>query len=292
MELEHIKECPVCNNTNFQPYLTVKDYTVSKNLFNIVKCKQCDFLFTNPRPFAKDIDQYYQSENYISHTNKSNNPINLAYKLARTQTLKWKYNLVQKYLPTTLLDYGCGTGHFLKYCAVKGITTMGFEPDNKARKIAQNAGITTYETLDVIKNKFDIITLWHVLEHVSDVNHVMQWLYNHLNKNGTLIIAVPNPASYDAKKFKQYWAAYDVPRHLYHFTKKTLEKLAHRHDFSVENIHPMKLDAYYISLLSNQHKSKRSKPFNSFITGLISNSYAKNTTNYSSLIYVLSPKNS
>ncbi len=288
MALENLTNCPVCNSGKTTLHKTVKDYTVSQQKFNIVTCSSCSFLYTNPRPMAESLGAYYKSDDYISHTNKSNSPINLIYKLARIQTLKWKYNLVQKTNPKTLLDYGCGTGHFLNYCQNKGLKINGFEPDKEARQIArQGLENAIFSSTKNIENSFDAITLWHVLEHIPNLNEVISWLKNHLAKQGRLIIAVPNPQSLDAQIFKEHWAAYDVPRHLYHFTKNTLTNLVNRHSFSVESIHPMKLDSFYVSLLSNNHKHNRSKPLNSFLNGLKSNSYARKSMNYSSLIYVL-----
>jgi len=269
MALEKLTNCPICNSTKSELHKTVKDCTVSQEDFDIVKCTSCEFLFTNPRPNPESLGDYYKSEDYISHTNKSNSPINLIYKLARTQTLKWKFSLVNKTAPKTILDYGCGTGHFLNYCHKKEIKVNGFEPDEDARKIAQqNLGEAIFASTLAIKNTFDVITLWHVLEHIPNLNEAMIWLKNHLAKNGRLIIAVPNSESYDAKIYDKYWAAYDVPRHLYHFTKNTLTDLAIKHSFCVESIHPMKLDSFYVSLLSNKHKHNQTKPINSFINGL------------------------
>ncbi len=288
MALEKLTHCPICNSDKNKLHKTVKDYTVSQETFDIVACKECSFLYTNPRPNAESLGAYYKSDDYISHTNKSNNPINLIYKLARTQTLKWKYNLVSKSKPKNILDYGCGTGHFLNYCKKKGLDVNGFEPDEDARALAitEVGSVVASNSADITK-KFDVITLWHVLEHIPNLNEVVDWLKEHLAKNGRLIIAVPNPESYDAKLFKEHWAAYDVPRHLYHFTKTTLADLATRHHFSLESVQPMKLDSFYVSLLSNQHKYSSTKPIKSFLNGLKSNSYANKEMNHSSLIYVL-----
>lgn len=292
MALEKLTTCPICNSSENELYKTVKDYTLSQENFNITKCNHCSFLFTNPRPDTKSLGAYYKSDDYISHTNKSNSPINLIYKLARTQTLRWKFNLINKNKTKTILDYGCGTGHFLNYCSKKGLEINGFEPDIDARAIAKETlGDKIFSSTNEIKKTYDVITLWHVLEHIPDLNNVVSWLKNHLSKKGKLIIAVPNPDSYDANYFKEYWAAYDVPRHLYHFTKNTLSELANKHNFCVESIHPMKLDSFYVSLLSNQHKLSGTKPLKSFITGFKSNAYAKNKMNYSSLIYVLKHDN-
>lgn len=292
MTLEKLTHCPLCNSEKSELYKTVKDYTVSKENFNIVKCKNCNFLFTNPRPKIEDLGNYYVSDDYISHTNKINNPVNLVYKLARTQTLKWKYNLVKKRSPKSILDYGCGTGHFLNYVKQKGLQFAGFEPDQAARLIAkENLGKKVFSSTTEIKQRYDCITLWHVLEHISDLNEVANWLKNHLTENGRLILALPNPSSHDAQYFKEYWAAYDVPRHLYHFTKQDVSALANKHSFCLESIHPMKLDAYYVSLLSNKNKTSRVKPIKSFVNGFKSNTYANKDMNYSSLIYVLKHNN-
>lgn len=292
MALENLTHCPICNSDKSELYKTVKDHTVSQEEFNIVSCKSCSFLFTNPRPNTESLGSYYESDDYISHTNKSNNPINLVYKLARTQTLKWKFNLANETNPKTLLDYGCGTGHFLKYANNKGLEINGFEPDKDAREIAKTElGNNIYSTSKEINKQYDVITLWHVLEHIPNLNEVVAWLKNHLTADGRIIIAVPNPESFDAKNYDKYWAAYDVPRHLYHFTKNTLTNLANKHSFCVESIHPMKLDSFYVSLLSNQQKHNSYKPLNSFLTGFKSNSYATKTMNYSSLIYVLKHNN-
>lgn len=292
MELENLTHCPICNSNKSELYKTVKDYTVSQEEFNIVKCDQCSFLYTNPRPTSNSIGDYYKSEDYISHTNKSNSPVNLAYKLARTQTLKWKFNLTSKSNPKTILDYGCGTGHFLNYCKKKGLDVNGFEPDQNARIIAkEHLGKRIFTSPNEISNSYDVITLWHVLEHIHELDAVISWLKNHLAENGRLVIAVPNPDSFDAQYFKEHWAAYDVPRHLYHFTKSSLTELATKHSFCVESIQPMKLDSFYVSLLSNQYKHSGFKPFDSFIKGFKSNTYAKKDMNYSSLIYVLKHDN-
>jgi len=292
MGLEKLTNCPICNSDKSKLHLTVKDYTVSQKEFDIIKCNSCNFLFTNPRPNVESLGAYYKSDDYISHTNKSNNPINIIYKLARTQTLKWKFNLANKSNPKSLLDYGCGTGHFLNYCSKKSIEVNGFEPDEDARQIAnESLGEKIFSNTKDINKQFDAITLWHVLEHIPNLNEVLVWLKSRLTKNGQLIIAVPNPDSYDANLFKEHWAAYDVPRHLYHFTKNTLAQLANKHSFCVESIHPMKLDSFYVSLLSNQHQFDSSKPIKSFINGFKSNTYAKKDMNYSSLIYVLKHDN-
>ncbi|ELR70668.1 SAM-dependent methyltransferase [Fulvivirga imtechensis AK7] len=289
--LEKVDNCPLCNGGHFNDYIVCEDFTVSHEKFTITQCDQCHLLLTNPRPTAETISSYYQSENYISHQNKSTNPINLIYKIARHFTIKSKIRLLKR-LTTTgkVLDVGCGTGHFLKACQKEGWQAMGVEPDPTARAIASDkTGIQITNTLFKLETTFDIITLWHVLEHVSDLTSYLTKLYDLLDNNGTIIVAVPNYRSFDAQHYKEYWAGYDVPRHLYHFDQDAMLRLMAKHQLKVREIVPMKLDAYYVSMLSEGYKRPGLKKYvNSFITGWKSNIYAKkNNKNYSSLIYII-----
>lgn len=270
-----------------------KDYSVSQESFAIVKCRQCDFLFTNPRPDQDNLYKYYQSENYISHTNKSNNPVNYVYKIARHFAINQKLRLLAKYHKTgNLLDYGCGTGEFIKKGKEKGWDVTGYEPTAGAYE-GMDDSIKPYifKSLDTTayKKHFHVITLWHVLEHISDLEATMKQLKKMLRPDGILIIAVPNNESYDADHYKEFWAAYDLPRHLYHFSKKTMKQLITSHKLKLKTIYPMPLDAYYVSLLSEKYKTGASNFLKAFSIGLKSNQEAKrNAKNYSSLIYVVS----
>ena len=223
--------CPICKTQSFEPFVTCKDYTVSVQNFNIVSCNNCNFKFTNPRPEDEKLGEYYKSEDYISHSNTNKGIISKLYKSVRNYTLKKKLNLISKYVSRgTILDYGCGTGMFLKVCQDAGWKSFGMEPDEGARKIASEMGLNTFSDKERIQTyigaeKFDIITLWHVLEHVTDLEETLNFFKEKLNQNGALIIAVPNYTSYDAKHYKEYWAAFDVPRHLYHYEIETIQKL-------------------------------------------------------------------
>ena len=250
---------------------------------------------TNPRPSERELGQYYQSDAYISHSNKSTTLVDLAYKISRNFTLKWKYNLLQKYSqrkPQSILDYGCGTGTFLSECHQRGMEIAGVEPSDTARTRANeiNQGKIVSD-LQAIKTSFDIITLWHVLEHVSDLHDTLEKLKAHLKDNGTMFIAVPNLQSLDAKTYNENWAAYDVPRHLWHFSKKTMEILLNRHNLKLFHTAPMKLDAFYVSLLSEKYKNGNhtvSGMARALLKGWRSNTAAKNNREYSSLIYIAS----
>lgn len=290
---EKLSECPVCSASNLRNHMVVKDHSVSKESFNIMVCDNCNFHFTNPRPSEEEIGKYYDSEEYISHSDKANSPINLIYKIARQYALRSKKKLINSVVKDKkgrILDYGCGTGYFLETMKSDGWKTYGIEPNDKARAIAtQKVKVKgSIEELDLKNKKFDIITLWHVLEHIHDLNSTIKSLKTILKEKGKIIIAVPNIESYEKSIFGEEWAAYDVPRHLYHFSQETMKTLMLKHGLKIKKTYPMKLDAYYISLLSNKYKFAKNKFLNSFITGYKSNTYAsKNKNNYSSLIYII-----
>jgi SAM-dependent methyltransferase len=285
-----ISQCPVCSGAEFKGYLTCKDYTVSQKEFEIVQCNSCDFVFTDPRPENKDLGEYYKSDAYISHSDSSAGIVNKLYKIVRSFTLKSKYALVKSYAEQKgLLDVGCGTGAFLNYCAHKDLVVDGVEPDEDARKFVQNNhGILVHEE-DQLKNwesqKFSAITMWHVLEHVPDLNERIQELKNLLDNNGRLFVAVPNYTSGDANRYGKYWAAYDVPRHLWHFSPKTIRTLFNKHGFVLERTLPMKLDSFYVSMLSEKYKNGSPRLLSALLSGLKSN-LAAGDDKWSSQIYV------
>jgi SAM-dependent methyltransferase len=287
-----INNCPVCGSSHFESFLTCKDYTVSGEFFNIVSCSSCSFKFTNPRPSDSEIGNYYKSESYVSHSNTKKGLINKLYHVVRKKTLKDKLRLISKYVSRgTILDYGCGTGMFLRTCQVAGWDSLGFEPDADARKIAGSEGLTVCSSKQEIAAalrgaKLDIITLWHVLEHVTDLQPTLQFFNDSLSEKGRLIIAVPNHTSYDAVHYKQFWAGYDVPRHIYHFSPDTIQKLLSGFGFKLESCLPMPFDSYYVSMLSEKYKSGSISYFKAFLSGLKSNIRAKLPSQYSSVIYV------
>ena len=290
---EKLKECPVCSSDNILNHKVVKDHSISQESFVIMKCANCNFQFTNPRPDQDNIGKFYESDDYISHTNKGNNPINIIYKLVRNYSTQNKIKLIKKISKkdkAKILDYGTGTGFFLNAIKEKGWKTVGVEPDQKARENAEKLlGQKIYADLKeigLLDNKYDVITLWHVLEHIHDLNQVFSTLKGLLKEKGKIIIAVPNIDSLDNKIYKEDWAAYDVPRHLYHFNKETLSTFTLKHGMKVKNIYPMKFDSYYISMLSEKYQKGNGNIVKSIINGYKSNSYAsKNHNNYSSLIF-------
>ncbi len=273
---------------NLEPYLVCKDYTVSHEEYQVMFNKEFDMLVTIPVP--KNISDYYKSEDYISHTDSKKSLFDKVYQAVKNITLKRKLKLINSFNTKSkkVLDVGAGTGDFLKVCKTNSWEIFGSEPDSGARNIAAKKSVNLEKDLSKFQNhQFDVITLWHVLEHVENLQEYITTLKRLLTQNGRLIIAVPNFKSYDAIKYKEFWAAFDVPRHLWHFSKTSISKLFSYENMKVEKILPMKFDAYYVALLSEKYKHKKSKPFSAFINGFKSNFKAKSTKEYSSLIYVL-----
>lgn len=287
-----LDKCLVCGSNQFEPFLQCKDYTVSQESFQIVSCKSCGFKFTNPRPEDLVIGNYYKAESYVSHTNTKKGLINKLYHAVRSYTLKKKVSMINSYVSRgTILDYGCGTGMFLKACQENGWETFGIEPDDSARKIASEQGLTVFSDKGRVQTyitdkQFSAITLWHVLEHVTDMSETLSFFKSKLKKDGVLVIAVPNHVSYDAQFYKEYWAAYDVPRHIYHFDVRTMSALLKNNGFQLVETKGMKFDSFYVSMLSEKYKTGSMNLLKAFLTGLKSNLKAKDTTEYSSTIYV------
>jgi 2-polyprenyl-3-methyl-5-hydroxy-6-metoxy-1,4-benzoquinol methylase len=294
---EKLTSCPICREAYFQPFLTISDHFLSGEQFHIQECTACGFRFVNPRPGKDEIGRYYQSDAYISHNAARKDIISRIYKIARNISIKGKYNLVRRYCSGgSILDFGCGTGEFLAYCRKQGFEVTGLEPGATARSFAQQQnGIPVVDSMEQLLAqpvKFRCITLWHVLEHVHLLNETIAHLSDLLDTDGVLIVAVPNSNSPDARRYGTFWAAYDVPRHLYHFTEKTITGLFSRHHFHIAAILPQKLDAYYVSLLSEKYKKGKSNYLKSFISGFLSNFNASRPEHgYSSQIFVLKRDN-
>jgi 2-polyprenyl-3-methyl-5-hydroxy-6-metoxy-1,4-benzoquinol methylase len=295
---EKLSLCPVCKTGNFEPFLTLKDYFLTGEEFNIVSCRECGFRFVNPRPDRNEIGIYYQSEEYISHDTARRDLFTKAYKIARNIALRNKLSLVRKYAKgKRLLDVGCGTGEFLAFCGRNGFDVKGIEPNEKARNFSktrlQLETMSSFESFDPLREKFDCITMWHVLEHVHDLDGYLENIRALLAEDGTLIVAVPNSDSTDAKHYKEFWAAWDVPRHIYHFTRESMQRLAEIAGFEIREILPQKMDSYYVSMLSEKYRHGSNRHLSAFIQGLRSNLAAgKDNRGHSSLIFILSRKSS
>jgi len=274
-------------------YLTVKDYSVSGEMFQLQQNETYGYLETRPQPKEDKLSEYYKTEDYISHTDSKRNLFEKAYHVVRNVSLKRKLKLINS-LPSeekNLLDVGCGTGDFLKLAQENDWQVAGIEPNEKARQISNkktnNSVFEIEQLLQFEKHSFNVITLWHVLEHLPNLEDHIAIFKNLLKENGTLIIAVPNFKSFDAHYYKNYWAAFDVPRHLWHFDQNSLKNLLASKRMHIVKTRPMKFDAYYVSLLSEKHKTGFMNPLKAFWIGLRSNLKAKRSSEYSSLIYVI-----
>lgn len=278
---------------NQQVYLEAKDHTVSGESFQLLYNEELDMLYTSPQPSLEKIPDYYKSEDYISHTNTKRNLFESVYHLVRKIAIKDKVKLIDSFVNDTknLLDIGCGTGFFLLSAAQHNWNISGVEPNEKARAIAnQKTKNTVFNIDELLKFKpqsFDVITLWHVLEHLPNLEEHISIFKSLLKQNGTLIIAVPNYKSYDAVYYKNFWAGYDVPRHLWHFSQFSISKIVSKEKMKVCKTIPMKFDAFYVSLLSEKNRSSKMNPFKAIWIGFTSNWKAKKSSEYSSLIYCI-----
>ena len=275
------------------PFLTVKDHSVSGETFELIQNKEFGFLETTPQPSKEKLPRYYQSEDYISHTDSKRNLFEKAYHLIRVISLKQKLKLINSFKPENknLLDIGCGTGDFLNKALKNNWVVSGIEPNLQARTIANkktnNSVFKIEKLLEFEENSFDVITLWHVLEHLPNLEDHFSVFKKLLKSNGVLIIAVPNYKSFDAKYYKEFWAAYDVPRHLWHFNKTAISKLVSKFSMQVLKIKPMWFDAFYVSLLSEKYKTRKMNLVKGFFIGTLSNFKALSSKEASSLIYCI-----
>ncbi|MEO6837579.1 MAG: class I SAM-dependent methyltransferase, partial [Ginsengibacter sp.] len=289
---------PNCGSKNISVVLSAKDYTVSGDKFEIWECKDCTQRFTQNIPEKENIGAYYESQDYISHSDTSKGLVNNLYHKVRKRTLIQKRNLIKNITGLkngNILDVGAGTGAFLNTMKVANWNGIGIEPDKNAREKAKELyGITLEDSEKIYSlpsQSFDAITLWHVLEHVHDLHEYVEQLKKLLSANGILFIAVPNYTSTDAKIYKEFWAAYDVPRHLYHFSPKAMKNLLKAHGLKIEKTKPMWFDSIYVSMLSEKYKTENSHPIKAMINGGISNlKTLLDNSKCSSLIYISSLK--
>jgi SAM-dependent methyltransferase len=293
--LIHYQACPSCNSTEIAEALTARDHTVSKDIFSIWECGNCTLRFTQDVPDASSIGAYYRSENYISHTNTRKGLVNSLYHMVRIKTLSDKRRLLSSATRMKcgkLLDIGAGTGAFARHMKENAWDVTGLEPDEKAREVALRENkielLPVSEFYSLAPESYDAITLWHVLEHVHDLHPYIGQLRRLLKKDGRIFIAVPNYTSYDAAVYRGAWAAYDVPRHLYHFSPDAMEDLLARHGLQLQVTRPMWYDSFYISLLSEKYRNGKGNTLKAAFSGFISDVKAfVDKSRCSSLIYVI-----
>lgn len=293
-----LENCPICSGSNFLKKLDCIDHSKSKEKFTIVSCETCKFTFTNPRPKEDSLGEYYKSDMYISHTNNKKGLFNWMYHTVRKYAIKTKLNLLKKISKNkNHLDVGCGTGEFLNACRDAGYNTEGIEPSEIARKQAINnfnLSVSKNTSLDQFKNnQFDSISMWHVLEHVPSANKTIKEFNRILSSKGKVIIAVPNHESWDACYYGKFWAGWDVPIHLWHFSRLSIEKLFLKYKFNLIETKPMLFDSFYVSLLSEEFKTGKKNFITGFLIGLVSNCFGILTKKgCSSIIYVFEKQKS
>jgi SAM-dependent methyltransferase len=295
----HHNSCPLCLNENVSVKFRSVDHFISKEVFQIAQCEGCGFQFTQDYPDEKEIGRYYESDEYISHSDTSKGLSNKLYRFARSFMLRRKLAIIRKVAGLnsgSLLDIGSGTGHFAETMKNGGWDVKGIEINDKARSysIAQfGLDIAGPEEMTTLRpESFDCITLWHVLEHFHDPFKYASEIKRLLKPDGHCVIALPNSNSYDARHYGEYWAAYDVPRHLWHFSPDTFTLFAEKTGFKVMEIRNLPLDVFYISSLSEKYK----KSTFAFIKGMARAKFYAfkslfNTEKSSSMIYILKKNN-
>ena len=270
-------------------YNKVVDHSVSKEIFDLHHNPEFDMLITFPKPSLEKLPSYYESDDYISHTDGKRSLFEKMYHFIKGIALKKKLKLINSQsVKGKLLDIGAGTGDFLTVAKNDGWLTVGIEPSEKAKEIAIKKGVNFAQDLASLEsNSYDIITMWHVLEHVPNLEEYISELKRLIKPSGTIIIAVPNFKSYDAKYYGEFWAAFDVPRHLWHFSKTAIQKLFAKENLKLVEVLPMKFDSFYVSLLSEKYKNGKMNFLKAFWIGLKSNQYGNRKKEYSSHIYVI-----
>lgn len=268
------KNCPLCNGSDIKKRFTCKDFFATGEEFDIYECPGCGFVFTQKFPDEKEIGRYYESQSYISHSDTKKGLFNKAYHIVRYIMLQRKANLMEKLTLLKngkILDYGAGTGYFARAMEKRGWSVTAIEKSPQARELAKKEfGFEMHpeEYLEKIADKeFDIVTLWHVMEHIQNLDRFWDELYRIIDDTGIAVIALPNCKSHDAVVYKENWAAYDVPRHLWHFTPMTIMRWGERHGFILERQITMPFDGFYISMLSERYKGGRMPGIKGIWTG-------------------------
>lgn len=298
MDILNINTCPLCGGKHLEHAITCTDHYASGEQFSLYRCDDCGFIFTQDAPVEAEIGRYYETPDYISHSDTHKGLMNRVYHRVRRYMLSRKAKLIKRtsgLSKGSLLDIGTGTGYFSNEMKERGWRVKAIEKNARARAFAKEHFELEVDAEDALAgyadDSFDVITLWHVMEHLEPLNKTWEKLARLLKERGVLIVAVPNPNSYDAGKYKEWWAAYDVPRHLWHFTPSAMQQFGVKHGFKLAEQHPMPFDAFYVSMLTEKYKGSRLAFLKGMWTGLLAwfSSLAK-AERSSSMIYVFRKK--
>lgn len=295
--MEKITHCPICNSSEIKTLFKSPDKVSSGELFDICECTQCTFRFTGTRPTIEESGRYYQSDQYVSHTDDKKGIVLSLYRKVRQINLRWKVKIITGLKPNkgALLDYGCGLGSFLDHARKDGWNTTGMDISQQARDtVKKRYGINVYPNEELFKtpaHTYDVITLWHVLEHVYDLHETVEAFSKIIKPGGYILLALPNHLAKDATIYGSLWDAYDVPRHIWHFNKKSIQQLMQMHHFEHEKTLPMVFDAFYVSIRSEMHRNNKNHFLQGMFNGLRSHLSAQNTKEYSSQLYIFKRKN-
>lgn len=264
MKLVHYDKCPLCLSEKTGIYLGLKDHFLSKEEFDVFRCFDCGFIFTQDHPDEKNISDYYKSEDYLSHKDDVKSLFSFLYRISRELMLNRKLRLIKKAsgLSTgVLLDIGSGSGRFAAFMKKHGWRVIGIEINKAVREkssMEYDFPVFAPDQLSSLQSEnFDSITLWHSLEHLQDPFKYTNEIKRLLKPGGTCILALPNSSSYDAKYYREFWGAWDVPRHLWHFTPETVKKISEKSAFAVSNILRLPFDVYYVSILSEKYRAAK-----------------------------------
>ena len=276
----------VSRGTNSCNSIETKDYLVTHESF-FVEEKEKGISFTHPVIADEEIDKYYNTTAYLSHSSNKT-LISFFFDLFSNIMVKKKTSFMLGLGGVSAyLDYGCGIGKLISSMNKKGVASYGYDTSSLAISVCNNKSLNASSNLDDLPNKYDLISFWHSLEHVSDYTKVLKKTKKMLSKNGTMVVALPNYDSFDAKFYSKFWAAYDTPRHRVHFTKKGFIKAASQLGFEVVKTKPLFLDSFYISMMSEKYKQSLFYFLKGLFIGALSNLFFFFTKQASSHTYVL-----
>ena len=266
--------------------MKIKDHFLSGEFFELVKDHHYEYYKTKPDVGIEQLSKYYDSEAYLSHQENTKGIKSFIYNIVKKYMFTRKYKWISKYVKKgNWLDFGAGTGEFLAFLPSKHWNKMAFELNRNAIQKIKSKDLRYISDYQQHDTSYDVISAFHAIEHVLDIQEWFNFLKRVARRNAIIAVAVPNYKAYDAKYYQENWAAYDVPRHRYHFSKDSIRRLFRENGFEILDEKPMPLDAYYISIISETYKGKRNL-FNALRVGLLSNLKALSSKEYSSNLFI------